>query len=110
MRWEIETLDFRQGDNRLTAAGRVSEAAIDLAGELDFPALANLHEALSGTLAGAFSAGGSLEAPQIELSLAGDRLAFAEHRLEPLRLDASVTVIEDPSLAVGLDRKSTRLN
>ena len=103
MRWEIETLDFRQGDNRLTAAGRVSEAAIDLAGELDFPALANLHEALSGTLAGAFSAGGSLEAPQIELSLAGDRLAFAEHRLEALRLDASVSGIEDPSLAVGLE-------
>ncbi|WP_445002950.1 autotransporter assembly complex protein TamB [Halomonas mongoliensis] len=103
MRWAIETLDFRQGENRLTAAGRVSEAAIDLAGELDFPALANLHEALTGTLAGRFSAGGSLEAPQLELSLNGDSLAFAEHRLEAMRLDADVSGIEDPSLAISLE-------
>lgn len=103
MRWAIETLDFRQGDNRLTAAGRVSEAVIDLAGELDFPALANLHEALSGTLAGRFSAGGSLEAPQLDLSLDGSSLAFAEHRLEALRLNAEVSGIEDPSLAARLE-------
>lgn len=103
MRWAIETLDFRQGENRLNAAGRVSESALDLAGELDFPAMASLHEALSGTLSGRFSAGGSLEAPQLDLSLNGDGLAFDEHRLASLRLNADVRGIEDPALAVRLE-------
>ncbi|WP_346298833.1 translocation/assembly module TamB domain-containing protein, partial [Halomonas sp. BM-2019] len=108
MRWQIETLDFRQGDNRLTAAGRVSEAAIDLAGELDLPALESLHEALSGTLAGRFTAAGTLEAPQLELSLGGDDLAFADNRLAALRLNADVSGLEDPSLEVLLELE--RLN
>jgi translocation and assembly module TamB len=108
MRWQIETLDFRQGDNRLTAAGRVSETAIDLAGELDLPALASLHDELSGTLAGHFTAGGTLEAPQLDLSLSGDDLAFADNRLATLRLSADVSGIEDPTLDVLLELE--RLN
>lgn len=108
MRWDIDTLDFRQGENRLNAAGRVSEAVIDLAGELDMPALASLHEELSGTLAGRFAASGSLEAPQLDLSLSGDDLSFADNRLSTLRLSADVSGIDDPALDVLLELE--RLN
>ncbi|MGJ7461744.1 autotransporter assembly complex protein TamB [Halomonas sp. MA07-2] len=108
MRWEIETLDFRQGENRLNAAGQVSEAVIDLAGELDMPALSSLHEDLSGSLAGRFNAGGSLEAPQLDLELSGGDLAFADNRVAALRLSANVSGIEDPALDVSLELE--RLN
>ena len=108
MRWDIETLDFRQGENRLNAAGRVSEAVIDLAGELDMPALASLHDDLSGTLAGRFTAAGSLEAPQLDLELRGDDLAFADQRVASLRLNAGIRGIEDPALDVSLELE--RLN
>ena len=108
MRWDIETLDFRQGENRLNAAGRVSEAVIDLAGELDMPALASLHDDLSGTLAGRFTAAGSLEAPQLDLELRGDDLAFADQRAASLRLNAGIRGIEDPALDVSLELE--RLN
>lgn len=108
MRWDIETLDFRQGENRLNAAGRVSEAVIDLAGELDMPALASLHDDLSGTLVGGFTAGGSLESPQLDLELRGDDLAFAEQRVASLRLNAGIRGIEDPALDVSLELE--RLN
>ncbi|WP_416140666.1 translocation/assembly module TamB domain-containing protein [Halomonas sp. HK25] len=108
MRWEIETLDFRQGENRLNAAGRVGEAVIDLAGELNMPALASLHDDLSGTLAGRFAATGSLEAPQLDLDLSGDDLAFAEHRVASLRVSADISGIEDPALNVSLELE--RLN
>lgn len=103
MRWEIETLDFRQGDNRLNAAGRVSEAIIDLAGELEMPALASLHDELSGTLSGRFAAGGSLGAPQLDLTLSGEDLTFAENRVASLRLNADISGIEDPALDVSLE-------
>ncbi|MFY0988984.1 translocation/assembly module TamB domain-containing protein [Halomonas sp. C05BenzN] len=103
MRWRVDALDFRQGENRLTAAGRVSEPAIDLAGEIALPALASLHDDLSGSLAGEFSASGSLASPQLDLDLGGEALRFAEHRLERLRLAGRVVGIEDPEIDLRLD-------
>ncbi|MDI5932960.1 translocation/assembly module TamB domain-containing protein [Halomonas kalidii] len=103
MRWRIDTLDFRQGDNRLTAIGGVSERAIDLAGELNLPALANLHDELSGSLAGEFTGSGTLDSPRLDLDLTGEALRFAEHRLERLRLAGRVSGMADPALDLGLD-------
>ncbi|PXX95470.1 autotransporter assembly complex protein TamB [Halomonas sp. LBP4] len=103
MRWRIDSLDFRQGDNRLTAAGRVSERAIDLAGEMDLPALASLHEELSGSLAGEFTGSGTLASPRLDLDLTGQALRFAEHRLERLRLAGRVSGVDDPELDLRLD-------
>lgn len=102
MRWDIDELDVRQGDNRLTARGRVSETRLALDGELDLPALDTLHDALGGTLAGRFSAAGSLEAPQLDLSLSGEGLAFAEDRLSSLELSGRVSGIDDPDLDLNL--------
>ncbi len=108
MRWEIDALDFRQGENRLNAAGRISETDIDLTGELDMPALASLHDELGGTLTGRFAASGSPKAPQLDLSLTGEELSFADNGLSTLRLSADVSGIDDPALDVLLELE--RLN
>ncbi|MDW7748586.1 translocation/assembly module TamB domain-containing protein, partial [Halomonas sp.] len=103
MRWDIETLDFRQGANRVSMAGRVSREALDLAGDLDMPALESLYPGLGGTLAGHFSTAGSLEAPELDLALTGRSLAFAGNAVEALDLTARVAGLEDPDLAVALE-------
>lgn len=103
MRWNIDTLDFRQGDNRVTAAGRVSEQALDVAGELNLPALGSLHDDLAGALSGSFTAAGSLEAPQLDLDILGSDLRFADNRLERLTLTGRVSGLDDPALDIALD-------
>ncbi|APE32623.1 hypothetical protein BOX17_15580 [Halomonas aestuarii] len=103
MRWDIETLDFRQGRNRVSAAGSVSQQSLDLQGELDLPALQSLYPDLGGTLTGAFVAQGSLEAPRLDLDLSGRDLAFAENRLSRLELQARVAGLQDPELSLALD-------
>lgn len=102
MRWDITRLDFRQGENRLQLAGRVSEPRIDLQGEIDMPNLASLHESLSGRVSGGIEAAGSLKAPQLDLDLTGESLAFAENRLRDLSLSGRVSGLEDPAMEVGL--------
>ncbi|GHE19564.1 translocation/assembly module TamB [Halomonas urumqiensis] len=103
MRWSIETLDFRQGDNHLSAAGQVSEQALDIAVALDMPALGSLHEQLSGRLSGSIDTAGTLDAPQVDLDLAGSDLAFADNRLAQLSLAGRVSGLEDPDLDLNLD-------
>ncbi|WP_372609515.1 translocation/assembly module TamB, partial [Halomonas sp.] len=103
MQWTIKQLDFRQAKNRLNASGRVSESRLDVSGELDFPALANLHDELAGSLVGDFRASGSLASPELDLDLSGNGLAFVDNRLERLRLVGSVMGLEDPEMDVRLD-------
>lgn len=103
MRWDIETLDFRQGANRVSAAGRVTREALDLAGDLEMPALESLYPGLGGALAGRFTTAGSLEAPELDLALTGRSLAFAGNAVEALDLSARVAGLEDPDLALALE-------
>ncbi|TDR57440.1 autotransporter secretion inner membrane protein TamB [Halomonas ventosae] len=103
MRWDIETLDFRQGANRVSVAGQVTRGALDLAGDLDMPALESLYPGLGGTLAGRFTTAGSLEAPELDLALTGRSLAFAGNAVEALDLTARVAGLEDPDLALALE-------
>lgn len=102
MRWNIEALDFRQGANRVSVAGRVSRQVLDLAGDLDMPALDSLYPGLGGTLAGRFTTAGSLTAPELDLALTGRSLAFAGNAVEELDLTARVAGLEDPDLALAL--------
>ncbi|SEK24621.1 translocation and assembly module TamB [Halomonas daqiaonensis] len=103
MRWDIQSLDFRQGANRVSVAGRVSRQALDLAGDLDMPALDSLYPDLGGTLAGRFTTAGSLEAPEFDLTLTGRSLAFADNSVASLDLTAQVAGLEDPDLALALE-------
>lgn len=102
MQWNVEALDLRQGDNRLTVSGRVDER-LALRGELQAPSLDALSPELSGVLRGDFDVSGTLEAPQIRLDLLGDSLRFADNQLERLVVAARVSGIDDPTLDVGLE-------
>lgn len=102
MRWNIERLDLRQGENRLTAQGQIGEQ-MDLSGSLQAPGLNALSPDLGGTLQGDFQLSGSLDTPALALDLSGERLVFAENRLGALTLRARTQGLEDPQLDLTLD-------
>lgn len=104
MRWHIDTLDLRQGRNRLSAEGKIADT-LDLSGSLDAPALDSLLPQLGGSVSGRFSLGGTLEAPQIAAELQGSDLHYGANGIGSLALDAEVAGLDDPQLDVelGLD-------
>ncbi|WP_231489635.1 translocation/assembly module TamB domain-containing protein [Billgrantia saliphila] len=103
MQWQVERFDFRQGENRVTASGAISEQRMDLNGDIRLLELGNLHDELSGSLIGRFGTGGSPERPRLELDLQGSELAFADNRAEALQLTGNVQGLDDPELDISLD-------
>ncbi|QOR38886.1 translocation/assembly module TamB [Billgrantia diversa] len=103
MQWQVEEFDFRQGNNRITASGAISDSQMDLSGDISLTELGSLHDELSGSLTGRFRTEGSPEKPRLELDLEGRELAFADNRLETLQLSGSVEGLDDPELDVELD-------
>ncbi|WP_240613869.1 translocation/assembly module TamB domain-containing protein [Salinicola acroporae] len=100
--WNIRALDFRQGDNRVTASGRVDDhLAID--GRIDAPALGTILPDLSGALRGQFQGRGTLARPQIAVDLQGSNVGYAENRLEQLVLKANSAGTQDPQFDVNLN-------
>ncbi|WP_224417027.1 MULTISPECIES: translocation/assembly module TamB domain-containing protein [unclassified Modicisalibacter] len=102
MHWQIDTLDLRQGRNRLTAQGHIADR-LDMQGRLDAPALDSLLPALGGSAKGNFSLAGTLDAPQVRATLEGRDLRYADQRVARVSLDADVQGIDDPTLDVTLD-------
>ncbi|NIC04001.1 translocation/assembly module TamB domain-containing protein [Billgrantia bachuensis] len=103
MQWQVEEFDFRQGNNRITASGAISDSQMDLGGDISLTELGSLHEELTGSLTGRFRTEGSPERPRLELDLEGRELAFADNRLETLQLSGSVQGLDDPELDVNLE-------
>ncbi|UYG01827.1 translocation/assembly module TamB [Halomonas sp. LR3S48] len=103
MQWQVEEFDFRQGNNRVTASGAISDRQMDLSGDLSLTELGSLHDELSGSLTGRFRTEGTPERPRLNLDLQGRELAFADNRLETLRLSGSVEGLDDPELDMSLD-------
>ncbi|WP_239496093.1 translocation/assembly module TamB domain-containing protein [Salinicola peritrichatus] len=101
MQWNIHELDFRQGDNRLTASGRVDDR-LDIDGRIDAPALGSILPDLSGTLRGRFQGRGTLERPQIALDLQGADVGYAENHLQQIALKANSAGTQDPQFDVEL--------
>jgi len=87
--WTLNALDIRLGDNRITGTGSLQH---QLAGQLDIKAsrLGQLWPQLRGQLNGRIDLAGTLKAPQGKLDLQGQQLAFADNRLQNLKLDASL--------------------
>ncbi|WP_052383823.1 translocation/assembly module TamB domain-containing protein [Litchfieldella xinjiangensis] len=102
MHWQIERLDFRQGENRLNAQGRLGER-LSLSGSVDVPALEALSPELAGSLQGEFDVRGTLESPQVEVELLGEQLRFADNRVERLNLSATSRGFDDPQLDAQVD-------
>lgn len=103
MQWQVEEFDFRQGENRITASGAISDQRMDLSGDISLTELGSLHDELGGSLTGRFRTGGSPERPRLELDLEGRELAFADNRAEALALSGSIQGLDDPELDLRLD-------
>jgi len=101
MQWNIRELDLRQGDNRITASGRV-DRNLDIEGHIDAPALGTILPDLSGALSGQFQGRGTLDRPQIAVDLRGRDVGYAESRLEQLALKADSTGTQDLQFDVNL--------
>lgn len=99
---DIDELVFTQGDNRLAAAGQVSEQAMSLQADIALRQLQSLSPDLAGTLVGSLAASGSLNQPQLRANVSGSGLRFAENRIEQLELTADVQGIDDPQLDIQL--------
>lgn len=99
----IQELLFTQGENQLTAQGQVSQESMSLDANIALRQLQTLHPDLAGTLTGSIQASGSFSQPSLVAQLSGQRLRFAENRIEQLSLAADVTGIDDPSLDIELD-------
>ena len=99
---DIDELLFTQGDNRLEAAGQVSEEAMSLNADIALRQLQTLSPDLAGTIVGTLEASGSFNQPQLLANLQGEGLRFGQNRIERLALDADIQGIDDPNLDVQL--------
>ena len=99
---DIDELLFTQGDNRLEAAGQVSQQAMSLNADIALRQLQTLSPDLAGTIVGTLEASGSVDQPRVLANLQGDGIRFGENRIERFGLDADVKGIDDPTLDAQL--------
>ncbi|MCK9797639.1 translocation/assembly module TamB [Pseudomonas sp. MAFF 302030] len=100
--WNLSALDIRLGDNRINGSGSLQQK---LAGQVQIkmPRLGQLWPQLRGQLNGQLNVAGTLQAPQGQLDLSGQQLAYADNRLQALKLDARL----DASQRAKVDLKGS---
>ncbi|WP_313514154.1 translocation/assembly module TamB domain-containing protein [Pseudomonas sp.] len=99
-RWNLANLDLRLGDNRIQGKGQLDQR---LQGQLalDLPRLGQLWPELQGVVNGNLNLAGSLSAPQGQLALKGQKLAFGDRRLAALDLDATLDAAQRGKLTLN---------
>ena len=108
---ELSTLDVQLGDNRIRGQAALQQ---QLSGQLQLamPRLGQLWPGLQGQLSGQLALGGRLDAPQGTLQLQGQRVAYADQRLQQFSLEASVNTAQRAQLeldAQGIELGDTDL-
>lgn len=78
-RLRIEQMQLNQGPNRLSASGQIGDSW-DLSWELEAADLQAAHPEAAGRLSGRGTLSGPRAAPDIEATLNGRKLAYADHR------------------------------
>ena len=99
--WQLERLLVRLGDNRINAQGALDQR---LRGQLELalPRLGQLWPGLQGQIQGQLSLAGTLQAPQGQLALSGERLAFGDPSLRRLQLDATLDARQQAHIGLNL--------
>lgn len=108
---ELSALDVRLGDNRISGQLALQE---QLSGQLllAMPRLGQLWPGLQGQLNGQLDLAGKLQAPQGQLQLQGQRLAYDNQRLQQLTLAARLNSAQRGQLtlqALGIQLGDTEL-
>lgn len=99
--WQLARLLVRLGDNRISGQGALDQR---LRGQLELalPRLGQLWPGLQGQMQGQLSLTGSLQAPQGQLMLSGERLAFGDPSLRRLQLDATLDARQQARIGLNL--------
>lgn len=99
--WQLERLLVRLGDNRVSGQGALDQR---LRGQLELalPRLGQLWPGLRGQLQGQVSLAGTLQAPQGQLQLAGERLAFGDPSLRRLQLQGNLDARQQAQVSMDL--------
>lgn len=100
-RWQLERLLVRLGDNRISGQGAMDQR---LRGQLELalPRLGQLWPSLQGQIQGQLSLAGTLQTPQGQLALSGERLAFGDPSLRRLQLDATLDARQQARIGLNL--------
>jgi len=99
--WQLEQLLVRMGDNRISGNGSLDSR---LRGQLELalPRLGQLWPGMQGQMQGQLSMAGTLQAPQGQLALSGERLAFGDPSLRRLQLDATLDARQQARIGLNL--------
>ncbi|WEK08197.1 MAG: translocation/assembly module TamB [Candidatus Pseudomonas colombiensis] len=100
--WNLSALDIRLGDNRISGSGSLQQKLVGQV-QIKMPRLGQLWPQLRGQLNGRLDVAGTLQAPQGQLDLSGQQLAYADNRLQALKLDARL----DASQRAKVDLKGS---
>lgn len=99
--WQIAALELLSGENRLLLNGQIGEQA-DLQGTLEVVDLQQSIPSAAGRLSGKFTLSGRKDSPQLDFSLAGEQLAYANQRIAKLKADGQVQISSDPHGKISL--------
>lgn len=88
-RWQVDEVELLWGANRVFAQGELN-STWDLGGELEIQDLATFGPGLEGALEGQWQLSGNAEDPRLQLSARSPLLAFGEHRIEAVDVQARV--------------------
>lgn len=99
--WQLQRLLVRLGDNRVSGQGALDQR---LRGQLELalPRLGQLWPGLQGQLQGQLALAGTLQAPQGQLALTGERLAFGDPSLRRVQLEATLDARQQANLTLNL--------
>jgi translocation and assembly module TamB len=99
--WQLERLLARMGDNRISGQGALDQR---LRGQLELalPRLGQLWPGLQGQMQGQLSVAGTLQAPQGQLALSGERLVLGDPSLRRLQLDATLDARQQARIGLNL--------
>ncbi|WP_395505656.1 translocation/assembly module TamB domain-containing protein [Ectopseudomonas hydrolytica] len=99
--WQLQRLLVRLGDNRVSGQGALDQR---LRGQLELalPRLGQLWPGLQGQLQGQLALAGTLQAPQGQLALTGERLAFGDPSLRRVQLEATLNARQQANLTLNL--------
>ncbi|VXD01325.1 Translocation and assembly module TamB [Pseudomonas sp. 8Z] len=99
--WQLQRLLLCLGDNRISGQGEVDQR---LQGQLELalPRLGQVWPGLQGQLQGQLSLGGTLQAPQGQVQLTGERLALGDPSLRRLQLQANLDARQHAQVAFNL--------
>lgn len=99
--WQLQRLLVRLGDNRVSGQGALDQR---LRGQLELalPRLGQLWPGLQGQLQGQLALAGTLHAPQGQLALTGERLAFGDPSLRRVQLEATLDARQQANLTLNL--------